>query len=177
MSTSAAAVLQFEGVVHFEGSPLGAHRGHDRGRPVVALASRPDYVRRRLAVMLVVALVLAVVGLLAADHLAPNSVLSNSVLSNSVADGSANQLAAGAPGLDPASGVGGAAVSNDAAPGVRPAGVLAGSAGSYVVQPGDTVWSIARALAHGGSVPRLVQQISDANGGVDLVVGQRLTLP
>ena len=48
-----------------------------------------------------------------------------------------------------------------------------------LVQPGDTVWSIATGLAAGTDVRPVVDAIVDANGGADLVVGQRLevTLP
>lgn len=43
-----------------------------------------------------------------------------------------------------------------------------------LVQPGDTVWSIAEGLAAGGDVRPVVDAIVAANGGADLVVGQRL---
>jgi hypothetical protein len=45
-----------------------------------------------------------------------------------------------------------------------------------VVQPGDTVWSIAQELAAGGDVRPLVDAIVAANGGAELAVGQRLTV-
>ena len=45
-----------------------------------------------------------------------------------------------------------------------------------VVQPGDTVWSIAAALAEGDDVRPVVDAIVEANGGADLVAGQRLEL-
>ena len=48
-----------------------------------------------------------------------------------------------------------------------------------VVEPGDTVWSIAEALAGGEDVRPVVDAIVEANGGATLVPGQRLavTLP
>lgn len=47
---------------------------------------------------------------------------------------------------------------------------------SVVVQPGDSVWSLASSLA-GDRDPRpIVDAIVDANGGATLVAGQRLTL-
>ena len=48
-----------------------------------------------------------------------------------------------------------------------------------LVQPGDTVWSIAQGLAAGTDVRPIVDAIAAANGGAGLVVGQRLdvTLP
>ena len=50
-------------------------------------------------------------------------------------------------------------------------------AGGYLVQPGDTLWSIARKLQPEGDVRALVHQRVDANGGADLRVGQRVVLP
>lgn len=47
----------------------------------------------------------------------------------------------------------------------------------YVVQPGDTLWSIARRLQPDGDVRPLVDQLVDLNGGTDLAVGQRLPIP
>ena len=48
---------------------------------------------------------------------------------------------------------------------------------AYVVQPGDTLWGIARRLQPEGDVRSLVGALSEANGGADLQVGERLTLP
>lgn len=45
-----------------------------------------------------------------------------------------------------------------------------------LVQPGDTVWSIAEGLAAGSDVRPVVDAIVAANGGADLVVGQRLDI-
>ena len=47
----------------------------------------------------------------------------------------------------------------------------------YLVQPGDTLWSIARRLQPEGDVRALVHQLVAANGGAELHVGQRLVLP
>lgn len=47
---------------------------------------------------------------------------------------------------------------------------------SVVVQPGDTVWSVASDVS-GGDDPRpIVDAIVAANGGADLVAGQRLDI-
>jgi Tfp pilus assembly protein FimV len=50
---------------------------------------------------------------------------------------------------------------------------------AYVVQPGDTLWSIAERLAGPGADPRpLVDGIEDANGGSGIIVaGETLQLP
>jgi len=44
----------------------------------------------------------------------------------------------------------------------------------YVVQPGDTLWSIARSLQPSGDVRQLVDQLSDQVGHGPLVAGQTL---
>ena len=47
---------------------------------------------------------------------------------------------------------------------------------TYVVEPGDTVWSIAAALVPDADPRPLVDEIVEANGGARLDVGQRLEL-
>ena len=47
----------------------------------------------------------------------------------------------------------------------------------YVVQPGDTLWSIAAEIAPDADRRIVVDRLAGANGGVDLQVGQRLVLP
>ena len=47
----------------------------------------------------------------------------------------------------------------------------------YVVQPGDTLWRIARALQPEGDVRPLVQQLDQARDGAPLRVGERIMLP
>jgi len=58
---------------------------------------------------------------------------------------------------------------------VPAAGNLAPAA--YVVQPGDTLWSIARELEPKADVRLTVDRLADLNGGAPLTVGQRLVLP
>jgi len=50
---------------------------------------------------------------------------------------------------------------------------------TYVVQPGDTLWSIAAARAHGADPRALVSAIATANaiGDGDLRPGQQLVIP
>jgi hypothetical protein len=50
-------------------------------------------------------------------------------------------------------------------------------AATYVVQPGDTVWSVARRMQPDGDIRPLVDEIVARNGGAALVVGQLLALP
>jgi len=45
---------------------------------------------------------------------------------------------------------------------------------SYVVQPGDTLWAIARRLQPSGDVRPLVDRLADRLGGAALEAGQRL---
>jgi Tfp pilus assembly protein FimV len=47
---------------------------------------------------------------------------------------------------------------------------------TYIVQPGDTLWSIAAAIAPDSDPRPVVNALRAANGGPDLQVGQRLTL-
>ena len=66
-----------------------------------------------------------------------------------------------------------------AALGGVPASASAGgpNIGTYVVLPGDTVWSIAEHLAPGCDPRPLVDTILAANRGGDIVVGQVLRIP
>ena len=47
---------------------------------------------------------------------------------------------------------------------------------TYVVQPGDTLWSIARTLRPHGEIRGLVDQLEARAGGASLAAGQRLRL-
>jgi hypothetical protein len=47
----------------------------------------------------------------------------------------------------------------------------------YVVQPGDTLWTIARRLQPQGDVRPLVDRLASAHGGPVLYVGERIALP
>lgn len=47
----------------------------------------------------------------------------------------------------------------------------------HVVQPGDTLWTIARSLQPEGDVRRLVHQLATQRRGAALQVGERIALP
>jgi hypothetical protein len=47
----------------------------------------------------------------------------------------------------------------------------------WVVQPGDTLWSIAAELAPDADPRAVVDRLIDANGGAPIQVGQHLVLP
>lgn len=47
----------------------------------------------------------------------------------------------------------------------------------HVVQPGDTLWSIARGMGGDGDVRLVVDRLRDLNGRAPLTIGQRLQLP
>jgi len=50
------------------------------------------------------------------------------------------------------------------------------AAASYVVQPGETLWSLARRLQPEGDVRPLVARLRVASGGGPIVPGQRIHL-
>ena len=47
----------------------------------------------------------------------------------------------------------------------------------YTVRPGDTLWSVARALHTDGDVRDVVDRLAEVNGADSLIAGQRLTIP
>jgi LysM repeat protein len=56
-------------------------------------------------------------------------------------------------------------------------GVGVSSAMVVVVQPGDTLWSVARSLQPSGDLRPLVARLSRANGGSGVRAGDRLSVP
>ena len=61
---------------------------------------------------------------------------------------------------------------------VRPATVAAAApANVYVVQPGDTLWSIGEQFHGRASLVDYVDSLVENNGGTELQVSQALTLP
>jgi hypothetical protein len=69
---------------------------------------------------------------------------------------------------------GGSAPTSVEPPAAEGSGPVAGA--SYVVQPGDTLWSIAATIAPDDDPREVVDALRSANGGADLQVGQRLDL-
>jgi hypothetical protein len=115
------------------------------------------YRRRRIAVAAVALAVLALVGL---AFVGAQSVASRF-------DGT-TVVSTGAPDAAPATAAAasGAAAVAPSAPAAAPA--------TKVVQPGDTLWSIARELQPEGDVRPLVDRLASRLGGSSLTVGQRI---
>ena len=63
-----------------------------------------------------------------------------------------------------------------AAPGAGPSALTPVAAEVYVVQPGDTVWSIARSVQPTGEIRPLVDRLEHELHGQPLQVGDRLAL-
>lgn len=68
------------------------------------------------------------------------------------------------------------------APGTTPAptavnGASPAAPAVHVVQPGETLWSIAREIDPAGDTRATVDQLVELNGGAALEPGQRLRLP
>ncbi len=59
----------------------------------------------------------------------------------------------------------------------RPASSPADAPASYVVEPGDSLWSIAERLAPAEDPRPLVDALSDARGGAPLLPGETIFLP
>ena len=57
-----------------------------------------------------------------------------------------------------------------------PAVGAGGASATYLVQPGDTYWSIARHLQPSGDVRALVDHLSSEHGGAPLQPGEQLVL-
>ena len=59
---------------------------------------------------------------------------------------------------------------------VDPPGLSQAVGQTYVVRPGDTLWSIAAAIAPDSDPRPVVDALRDANGGPNLQVGERLVI-
>ncbi len=60
---------------------------------------------------------------------------------------------------------------------VRPTGNVPAGASVVIVQPGDTLWSLAREVQPDGDIRPLVAQLSRAHGGSALRAGDRIVVP
>ena len=58
-----------------------------------------------------------------------------------------------------------------------PAADTSRPSGGYLVQPGDTLWAVARRMQPTGDLRPLVDQLVALNGGTALEVGQVLVIP
>ena len=85
-------------------------------------------------------------------------------------------VALGALGVDAAAGWLGGGPLTGSEPGISVAKAKLVAHATYVVQPGDTLWSIARRAQPTGDVRPLVQSIDRARDGAPLQVGERITL-
>ena len=59
----------------------------------------------------------------------------------------------------------------------RPTGETPVGASVVIVQPGDTLWSLARDVQPDGDIRPLVAQLSRAHGGSSLRSGERIAVP
>lgn len=63
------------------------------------------------------------------------------------------------------------------APAVRQNSTSVTDSDTYLVQPGDTMWSIAEAKRDGANLVHFVDDLIALNGGTTLHVGQVISLP
>lgn len=140
--------------------PFDVGERADFGEFVVRLGNRRPahavYVRRRLLVGLVVCGLLTVLGVTAQSVLADRG-----------------GVPASTPTVRPVT----AALAAASSPSVHASPTPTSAATQHIVQPGDTLWSLAE-LFHGStSIAGYVDALVASNGGASLQVGQLLTLP
>ena len=140
--------------------PFDAGERADFGEFVVRLGNRRPahavYVRRRLLVGLVVCGLLTVLGVTAQSVLADRGGVPASA--PTVRPVTAELAAASSPSVP-------------ASPSAAAAGTL------YIVQPGDTLWSLGELFHGSASIAGYVDALVARNGGASVQVGQLLTLP
>ena len=138
-----------------EGSAFDVRLGH-------ASPAHAVYMRRRLVVALVA------LGLIIGIGVSARAVLADrgGVPASSPAIRSASTEAASASA---------AAVSSAEAAVAAPAAVASGI--QYIIQPGDTLWSLAERFHATKGITSYVDALVDANGGATIQPGQLITLP
>ena len=148
---TAALFPDFDVRPGFEGRVFDVRLGNPS--PVHAV-----YVRRRMLVVLVA------LGLMAAIGLSARAVLADrgGVPASTPAIRSANPDAAPSPAA--------------AAPVSAPAAAIAPGI-QYIIQPGDSLWSLAERFHATKSLSSYVDDLVEANGGASIQPGQLITLP
>ena len=119
------------------------------GRAPARLARKATFRRRRLLALATLVTVVAAIALLVG------------AVSTSLADGGHPSSAVGNPSPTSAVALSTAEV----------------AASSWVVAPGDTLWSIAARVAPGADVRDTVARLVELNGDAPIIVGQELRLP
>lgn len=156
---TAALFPDFDVRPGFEGRVFDVRLGNPS--PVHAV-----YVRRRLLVALLALGLIAAIGVSARAVLADRGGVpaSTPAIRSANADVASSQAAP----TGAASGTGAAAASPPAATAV---GV------QYIVQPGDSLWSLAERFHSTTALSTYVDDLVDANGGASIQAGQLITLP
>ena len=123
------------------------------------------YVRRRLLVALVA------LGLIIAIGASARAVLADrgGVPASTPAIRSANPDAVSSPLAAAGQGI--------AAPAAAPAAPSVAPGIQYIIQPGDTLWSLAERFHATSAVSSYVDDLVEANGGASIQPGQLITLP
>jgi len=138
--------------------PRPALRVLEGGRSAPRLAQRAVYRRRRAVALATLATVAVALVLLVG------------AISARLADGGHPSTAVGAPSPTSADASGAAGVA-------APVELVGSTHPVHIVQPGDTLWSIASSIARHEDVRATVDRLVDLNGSAPLEVGQRLRLP
>ena len=141
----------------FEGSAFDVRLGN-------ASPAHAVYMRRRLVVALVA------LGLIIGIGVSARAVLADrgGVPASTPAIRSATIEAASGPASV-------AAASSAAAAVAAPAAVVSGI--QYIIQPGDTLWSLAERFHATKGIASYVDDLVEANGGATIQPGQLITLP
>ena len=134
-------------------TPARARQGHRSGLATTMPTDMSAIYRRRRLMVAIAAVILTV-----------------------AASAGIRSLASRGDGAAPVSAVTPGAVSSAQMAGLDVSGAYVVSDGVYVVQPGDTMWSIASSLTT-GSIRGYVADLVSLNGGASLDVGQILVLP